>query len=373
MARRGPGEGSIYQRKSDGRWVGALTIASVDGTQKRKLVTGKTRKVVATKLAELRSEQTAGVDLSSEVSVADWVRYWIEVASENRLSSARTDHDRAEQWIYHNLIGRYPLRGLREEHVRVWHAEMLAYRGPRSPEGLSPRTIHRIHSVLQAALTQAVKDRKVARNVAANVNPPRVGPKPPHHGQLAADEARQLLKGNPDYRTAARIVVALAGVEQSAALGLRWEDCLPGILSVQRTVHRIKGEGLVVEDEAKAARRIRDVPLGPAFTTIVEAWRIESGGEGWVFPGYNPTRPEDPRRDYDAWKMALARAGVRHVPLHGARGAGASAMKKAPVRVAADVLGHAQTRMTTDVYQRSSEAERRAATTAIEAAVLGEG
>ena len=55
------------------------------------------------------------------------------------------------------------------------------------------------------------------------------------------------------------------------------------------------------------------------------------------------------------------------------RWVGASAMKEAPVRVAADVLGHAQTRMTTDVYQRSSEAERRAATTAIEAAVLGEG
>lgn len=35
------------------------------------------------------------------------------------------------------------------------------------------------------------------------------------------------------------------------------------------------------------------------------------------------------------------------------------------------MLGHAQIRMTTDVYQRSSAAERLRATTAIEAAVLG--
>lgn len=369
MARRPPGEGSIYQRGSDGRWVGALTIASADGTQKRKTVTGKTRKIVATKLAELRAEATAGVTIDDTTTVAEWVRYWVEVVSDNRATSARSDHDRAEQWIYHNLIGRYPLRGLREEHVRVWHRQMLDYRGPRSPEGLAPRTIHRVHTVLQAALTAAVKDRRVVRNVAANVTPPKVGPKPPHHDQLTADEGRQLIKGNPDYRTAARIVVALVGIEQSAALGLRWEECPPGVLSVRRTIHRIKGQGLVAEDEAKAARRIRDVSVGPAFTTIIEAWRIESGGHGWMFPGYNPANPQDPRRDYESWRLALTRAGVRHVPLHGARGAGASAMKGAPVRVAADVLGHAQTRMTTDVYQRSSEAERLAATTAIERAL----
>ena len=58
--------------------------------------------------------------------------------------------------------------------------------------------------------------------------------------------------------------------------------------------------------------------------------------------------------------------------LHGARGASAFAMMAQPVRVAADILGHAQVRMTTDVYQRSSLVERQTAAAAIEAVVLGE-
>lgn len=45
MARRGHGEGSIYQRK-DGRWAATITLEG----QKRKTFYGKTRKEVQEKL-----------------------------------------------------------------------------------------------------------------------------------------------------------------------------------------------------------------------------------------------------------------------------------------------------------------------------------
>ena len=32
------GEGSIYQRKSDGRWVGQAYVLMTDGTRKRKAI-----------------------------------------------------------------------------------------------------------------------------------------------------------------------------------------------------------------------------------------------------------------------------------------------------------------------------------------------
>ena len=368
--RRSPGEGSIYQRK-DGRWFGAITIPTHDGKQRRATVSGKTRGIVSEKLKELQAEVDAGV-LPDQMTVAVWMDYHLRVVSDNRPSSKQGDWNTYRAWIKDNPIGRIPLRGLREDHVRVWHRQMRDHRGPRTPDGLADASILRIHSVLQAGLSAAVKERKVARNVAANVKPKPRGEVKPHHPQLTPDEARQALDGTTSHRDRARAVVAFAGVEQSAALGLRWEDCPPGLLSVQRTVHRITGQGLVVEEgKAKAAKRIRDVPLGPAFTAIIEAWRVESGGVGWVFPGHNPDNPNDPRRDAEAWKRFLANAGVRHVPLHGARGGGASAMKELPVRVAADVLGHTQARMTTDVYQRSSAAERLEATKAIEASILG--
>ena len=370
MTRRSPGEGSIYQR-GDGRWFGAVSVPTASGKQRRVTVSGTTRKVVVDRLKALRAEVDMGVD-PDQMTVAQWVDYHLRIIAQNRESTDQRDRISYRTWIEENRIGRYPLRGLREEHVRAWHRQMRDYRGPRSPEGMAPSTIRRIHAVLQAALTRAVKERKVARNVAANVDLPKMPAKPAHHDQLEPGEARQLLDRTLDHRMRARLVVAFAGVEQSVALGLRWDECPPGLLSGQRSVHQIKGKGLVIEDEAKAAKRIRDVPLGPMFTAIIEAWRVESGGEGWMFPGHNPAKPEAPRRDYEAWRRALAAAQVRHVPLHGARGAGASAMKELPPRVSADVLGHAQIRMTTDIYQRSSAAERLEATTAIEAALLTE-
>ncbi len=46
MARRGNGEGSVYQR-SDGKWCAALSL----GAGKRKVIYGKTRQQASTKLA----------------------------------------------------------------------------------------------------------------------------------------------------------------------------------------------------------------------------------------------------------------------------------------------------------------------------------
>lgn len=48
--RRGHGEGSIYQRESDDRWVAVVDLGYVNGKRKRKPLYGKTRKEVAEKL-----------------------------------------------------------------------------------------------------------------------------------------------------------------------------------------------------------------------------------------------------------------------------------------------------------------------------------
>ena len=50
MTRRGPHEGSIYQRK-DGRWVGSVHVGWTDGKRVRKHVFGRTRGEVVDKMA----------------------------------------------------------------------------------------------------------------------------------------------------------------------------------------------------------------------------------------------------------------------------------------------------------------------------------
>ena len=59
---RGNGEGSIYQRTSDGRWLGVVTIGQ-DGTGRvvRKAVSAKTRAEVVRKLKKLQRDLDDGL------------------------------------------------------------------------------------------------------------------------------------------------------------------------------------------------------------------------------------------------------------------------------------------------------------------------
>ncbi|HEX6076273.1 MAG TPA: site-specific integrase, partial [Micromonosporaceae bacterium] len=64
-------------------------------------------------------------------------------------------------------------------------------------------------------------------------------------------------------------------------------------------------------------------------------------------------RPIERKSDWREWRKVLTEAGVREVRLHDARHSAATAllMLGVPVRVVADMLGHSQTRVTTDTYQ----------------------
>ena len=52
--KRTNGEGNIFQRKSDGKWVGSITIGYDEkGRQKKKIIYGKNQTDVAKKLSEI--------------------------------------------------------------------------------------------------------------------------------------------------------------------------------------------------------------------------------------------------------------------------------------------------------------------------------
>src|SRR5438067_13593013 len=74
MARRGHGEGSIYQRK-DGRWAGSLTLEG----RKRKTFYGKTRKEVQEQLNKALHEQQQGtLATGPRQTVKQYLEQWLE-------------------------------------------------------------------------------------------------------------------------------------------------------------------------------------------------------------------------------------------------------------------------------------------------------
>ena len=74
MARRGHGEGSIFQR-SDGRWAASISLEG----RKRKTLYGKTRKEVQEKLKTALHEQQQGTLMTvPRQTVEQFLRYWLE-------------------------------------------------------------------------------------------------------------------------------------------------------------------------------------------------------------------------------------------------------------------------------------------------------
>ncbi len=334
-----PGEGSIYQRATDGRWVGVVDMGWVGGKRVRKTVTASTLKDLRPKFKRLKQQVESGV-LPDDMTVDHWMKHWLEtIASEkNRPSTLRTYRTYIDNWIVPHL-GKYRLDRLRPDHIRTLYAVM-------KQEGKTDATRRQVHAILRRALAIAENDGRIASNPAAKVDAPSVGQG--SHGKFTLPEARQILtslEGRPD---AARWTVALlAGLRQGEALGLRWEDVDfgAGVITVQRAAQRIKGQGVqVVGLKADASYRV--VPmLGPVAFSLRQ---MEASG-GFIF---GSEKPADPRRDWQQWRDMLDAAEVPRRPLHAARATTASLLSEAgvPAKIIAEILGQSQVRVTERHY-----------------------
>ena len=75
MSRRGRGEGSIYQRKSDGLWVGAYSGAD----SRRRFLYGRTRSEVRDRLVVALREAQQGVEPGpARMTFGRFLDQWLE-------------------------------------------------------------------------------------------------------------------------------------------------------------------------------------------------------------------------------------------------------------------------------------------------------
>jgi hypothetical protein len=99
MAKRGNGEGSIYYRNADSKWVGSVTL----GSGKRNVFYGKTRKEVQEKLKIVLHDQQQGTLVTSAPqTVAQFLTDWLENTHRRRLRP-RT-YERYREAVYLHII-----------------------------------------------------------------------------------------------------------------------------------------------------------------------------------------------------------------------------------------------------------------------------
>ncbi|MGF7238227.1 MAG: tyrosine-type recombinase/integrase [Frankia sp.] len=376
--RRSHGEGSVYQRASDGLWVGLVDLGYIEGKRRRKPVYGKTEKEALAKMRDLRRAADRGQDLAAKPrTVAEWLNEWLTDYKAHDGTRPAT-LARYRQVVNTHLVpalGRTKLDKLKPADVH----RMLAARRETSSVG----TLIKIHSVLRAALGDAERMELVSRNVARSVRVP--GQTSPDRRALTFDEARRFLQATEKDRLYALFVVALTvGLRRGELLGLRWTDVDLGTrtLTVRCSVQRAAGQLRIVEPKTRTSRRV--IPLPATAVKALEEHEVrqanerEKAGKAWqdnnlIFASTIGTLME-PRNVSRRFTQLRDGADLSWLRLHDLRHATATFLLAAgiEIRTVMEILGHATVRMTLETYGHALPERMRAAADSMDGLLAGE-
>lgn len=347
-----------------GPWIVSVELGWENHKRVRKFITGKTKGDVEAKKAAFLAERAQGVH-SDSATVAEWLTYWLdEIAPTRTAASTLATYSGYIKNRVIPVIGRRQLRQLGASDMRQLQQSLIK-------AGLADPTRRQIHAIVRRALKVAVQDGKIPRNPADLVDAPPVRVR--HHDAHTTQEALTLLASARTAYERARLNVALlAGLRQGEALGLDWADVnlSEGHLRVHQVAQRVKGQGMVILPRIKAGEgEERWVHLLPEVVEALRSLAEETGRDGLVFGKDGKIRR--PEFDHRQWKAWCRRAGVREVPLHGARASCSTRLQElgVPPHIVAAVLGHADLAVTLARYTRSELSSQRAALAGLPAAV----
>jgi integrase len=374
--RRINGDGSVYKRQ-DGYWVGAFYARTTSGARKRVVVYGKTLDEARDKLGKAQQETRAGIPVPDQAwRLGPYLQYWLE-------NFVKRNRRPATYALYETNIRLYLNPGLGgRELASLSVADLQRFLGQRLEKGDSVRNVQIMRTVLSAALTRAVREELIARNVARLVELPEWRPKPVR--PWTADEARHFLtasKSDPLY--AAFALLVLYGLRRGEALGLRWTDIDfdAGIIHVRQQIQRVRGELRLGPVKTRAGQR--DLPLLNLARQALEAqfglqarYRIDLGS-AWpstdlVFTS-RTGRPIEPRNFVRSFRRICDNNKILLIKVHHVRHTVGSLLKDlgVPARDAQTILGHTRISTTLETYTDTDEQARRDALTRLQS-LLGD-
>ncbi len=271
---RANGDGDVFPRKNRAGQITSYRGAYVGPDGKRRYVSGKNKEEARKALREARAGADAGLVFDAgAVTLADYLDRWL--ADSVKDTVRQRTYERYESIVLVHIkpsVGRVKLKALTPAHARTLYRQKL-------DTGLSPRTVNYVHVTLHKALSQAMSDVLIPRNVTDAVKSPR--PAKPEIKPLSPDQARTLIEtayatGN---RYAALYVLALhTGLREGEMLGLMWDDLdldataptlqVRRTLSETRTGHKFElpksGKGRSIKLSRKAVEALRRHRAGQA-------------------------------------------------------------------------------------------------------------
>ncbi len=368
------GEGSVFKR-SDGAWVAQLSIG---GRGQRRYVTrrARTRTEARIKLAELKAEREAGLDLS-RLSLGDYLRRWL-AESAGPTISANTLRGYEDTLVHLQPITGIAIAQLTAEDIERCCNGMTTHRHRATNQRpASPKTINNVLVMLRGALEQAARRGHVRRNVAKLVPLRKVGRSTVE--ALTPERARQVLAAIKGDRLEAAYALGFVGLRASEVLGLAGSDVDLDAATVTIR-YQLSGSGRrATLVETKTAASVATIPL-PTFVVTrlrthidrikaerpfvpIDDWLLFTTEDGYGVNGSWYTKH---------FKALLEKAKLPTMRVHDLRHGAASLLVDAGAhpRVAQELLRHAPgSRVTMERYAHVTARQQRDAADLLDAAL----
>ncbi len=384
--KRSNGEGTVY-RRADGRYEGAAFVPVQGGGRRRVRVYAATRQEARDKLDQVLDDARQGIRRSRrKQTVGDYLDYWLQhvVRPELRPSSYSGYEIMVRRHIK-PVLGSLYLVDLSPADVRrllaaLREKETTGHGG--GPRTLSPRMVQFAHAVLRNALSNAVREELVGRNVAKMVR--TSNPEYEVGGGLDPVAARALLAKITDDRLYALYLCAIVlGMRRGELLGLTWDavDLDAGRLWVRQTLAWVGGRARVQPPKTRASRRV--IPLPDVVVAALREHRARqdeeraTAGDGWTDSGFVfVARHGDPMSPYSLtkyWHAVRVRAGVPTLRFHDLRHTAVSLLLAlgVPPHVVREIAGHSDIKVTMMVYAHGRLDEKAAALGELGRAIAG--
>jgi integrase len=332
-------------------------------------VYGRTREEAHQRLVEEQSKAARGTPVPARSwKLGPYLDYWLEhVIKPTRRPATYALYEMIVRVHLAPALGTYELKRLSVPVVQ-------AFLNSKLRAGLSVRNVQVMRQVLSAALSRAVREELITRNVARLVELPTWEPSVVVPWSPA--EALAFLQAaidDPLYP--AFVLLLLYGMRRGEVLGLRWQDIdlEAQVIHVRQQIHRDQGQLHIGPVKTRAGSR--DLPLIGLARHALTARKEQQAadrlklGSAWADTGLVFTtrtgRPIEPRNLVRSFVRIRDGNGIRKIRLHSIRHTTASLLKdlRVPARDAQIILGHAHISTTQQIYTHVDATARRKALT----------
>ncbi len=347
-ARRGRGEGGVFQRKSDGLWVGTVSQGyDANGKRVRITVYGATKSEAMKNLAAAR----AGGVQKDRVTVAEFGKSWLEkIEGSVELGTWRMYEQHLRVHV-EPRIGHVKLTALDAAMAAGFVSKMRK-------DAVSAAMIRKVVRTLRAVLATAIAAKIIPTDPVAGIPLPKHVK--PEVRVLTPAEAAAFLSAVAGHRLEALFLVAIdSGLRQGELFALRWSDydATTGGLTVTRSMAERKGE--FKEKPVKTANGRRRVVLDFS-RAAVDAHRVKMAAEGqdtktgFMFCDEKGGALKKSGFARGVFEPARDKAGIDDAfTFHGLRHSSATLLLLAGIdtKTVSSRLGHGSAGFTANVYQ----------------------